>query len=193
MYLVINAFSQDRTKRNNANTKLVKITESRDRARYSKPTKAHSQSNKPINKPTKEETQQWIKEKIGSYAFNSDDGKIKNQYLILYEGQYIKIKNINYASGTDESFTTRIPVIDIEYISFAEKSDNYWLIINVKSSTIGYTFSNTTSTKYHLDGKYEMLLDKKFKDNDLPIRMKKAFSRLVELYGGKAVNTKEAY
>lgn len=155
---------------------------------------AYSQSKTSSTKPTKEETQQWIKEKIGSYAYNSDDGKIKNDYIVIYEGEFISIQNINYESGTGTAtYITRIPITDIEYISYSEKSSNYWLIINVKSNTIGYTFSKTTSTRYELEGKYEILLNKTFKDNDLPNRMKKAFSRLVEIYGGKPFNTKEVF
>jgi hypothetical protein len=154
---------------------------------------AHSQSNTSTKKPTKEETQQWIKEKIGSYAFNSDDGKTKNDYIVLYEGEFITIRNVNSGFGGTFTYITRIPITDIENISFVEKQTSYWLIINVKSKTLGYTFSNSTSTRYELEGRYEILLNKSFKDNDLPNRMKKAFSRLVEIYGGKPFNTKEVF
>lgn len=71
--------------------------------------------NSSIVKPSKEETQQWIKEKIGLYSYKSDEGTIKNDYIISYEDAYIWIKNINWDNMTGTTVLyTRIQITDIE-------------------------------------------------------------------------------
>lgn len=143
-------------------------------------------------KPTLEETQQWIKEKLSSYSYNSDDGEVKNDYSIFFDDKDIIIKNthwnVNYGYINED---TRISIVDIDYISSLEKTYNVWLTITLKYGKKPTTYFN--NDKIDGDREYNFLLDKSFKENNLPERIKKAFAILIELYGGKSASIDEPF
>jgi hypothetical protein len=162
-------------------------------------TKSNSNKNTKLSKektlqPSKEATQQWIKEKIYSYSYRGND--IKYNFTITYDGNDIIIQDFQWDKILgDMNCTNRFPVIDIDFISFNEKAHVYWLNIVMKEG-------KETSLMCRYDGENEILkpdrtvtiiLDISFKNNDLPERMTKAFKRLIELYGGKKATTKETF
>lgn len=162
-------------------------------------TKSNSKNNTKLSKeitqqPSKEATQQWIKEKIYSYSYKSND--IKYNFTITYDDIDIIIQDFEWDKTLgDINCTNRFPVIDIDFISFKEEMNVYWLNIVMKEG-------KETSLMCRYDGKNTILkpgrtvtiaLDKSFKNNDLPERMTKAFKRLIELYGGKKATNKETF
>ena len=150
---------------------------------------AFSQTAKKL-KPNKIETEQWIKEKLNSYPYNNYKG-ISNNYSINFENNNMLIVNDSRVQGEILVDKTKIKILDIDYISIINKENNVWLVIMLKSNKFEETTFN--DELINANGKYEFILSKDFNNNDLPERMKKAFNRLLELYGGNSNANKETY
>jgi hypothetical protein len=148
--------------------------------------------NKSEVKPTKLETEQWIKEKIASNSY--DGGDTKHNYSIYFEAGEIVIKDQLWMSITGfMNLSTRFRIADLDYLSMAQKTDNVWLTLHLQSGKIAYQLCEGMPDKIDIEGTYDFILNKSFLNENLPERMKKAFSRLMELNGGKALVLKEAY
>jgi hypothetical protein len=145
---------------------------------------------KTTTEPSKEETQQWIKEKINSYSFT--DETMKYNYKISFEGNDIIVEDGVWLKIIGNANCYRKNTItDIDYISFRENESNFWFILNLKNGTKAPTIcDNETITT---SDQTVFILDKSFKNGDLPQRMTRAFKRLIELYGGKKTTKKEAF
>lgn len=148
-------------------------------------------SNNPNVKPSKLETQQWIKEKISSYSYNTDSD-IKYNYRISFEGNDMIIEDGAWLKQIGESNCSRkLSVIDIDFITFREQESTFHLTINIKEGKkIPIICNNETIGN---SDPVTIILEKSFKNDNLPERMTKAFKRLVELYGGKKATNKEAF
>lgn len=154
-------------------------------------------------KPTLVETQQWIKDKIESFPFIAAEGNFTNNYTIEYsENKFILKDKCYYGEtlGTIDQYASII-LPDIQSVVIKENGDNIILVIKVKEGKVinckgaskskiapGET-NNSTFTVTELT----IHLSMKFGNDNLPDRMKKAFSRLIELSGGKPTYVKEAY
>lgn len=148
-------------------------------------------SNNPNVKPSKQETQEWISQKIKIYSYEGQHSK--EIYNISFEKEDVIIEHNAWAEifNTTIKCVVKIHIADIEYISFKEYETNLWMSINlIKGKELFSICDNGKSTS---DSITYILLDKTFKNDDLPERMNKAFKRLVELYGGKKATNKEVF
>lgn len=137
---------------------------------------------------TKKETEDWIKEKITTYG----GGDNPNRYFVNYLHYKAAQDSMHTMQILDGYMTTPfcyfIRINKISRIVFMDKGENYWMYI--------YTEGNNAMSCMIEKGRKELIdeqwknhaiviLNKNFKENNLPERMKKAFKRLVELYGGQ--------
>ena len=142
-----------------------------------------------VKKPTKLETQNWIIEKMRSYGYS--EGTTSNHYSIEFVGTTIEIRNrLVHELGNLNSLDV-FNIADIDYIYFSENNEIFGFKIKLKPGKIKTTYYNGELQKSN--DVFEFELNMSFKENNLPERTKKAFSRLVELYGGKPIIVKEAY
>lgn len=134
---------------------------------------------------TKEETQDWISEKISYYSY-SDDIEVFHDYSITFDKSNIILKDNFRAKigGNDNSFviTFIIPIKDLHKIRFEAQQHNVWLHLKTKSNSIEYFVNNNSNKK--IINKVEIILEKSFFENDMKNRMDKAFTNLIKLYGG---------
>jgi hypothetical protein len=135
------------------------------------------------NSQTKEETQDWISEKINYFSY-SDDIQVFYNYTISYDQTNMIIKSncktkISGFNSTSE-ISYHIPIKDLYKIRFETKQNNVWLYLKTKSESIKI-FSEIN---YEMTNNVEILLEKSFLENDMRNRMEKAFTHLIKLYGG---------
>lgn len=142
--------------------------------------------------PTGEETQRWIAEKIAAYGHGS------NRYKVGFgapDGVVTTPAEMWFQASSWHSFTGevvclgQVDVREIAYISFTNYSDAVWLNLVLKSS---HPNSWDDCDKIESNGRCSFILRRQFNDDGLPDRIKRAFSRLVELQGGKLA-TEEPY
>jgi hypothetical protein len=138
---------------------------------------------------TKEETQEWISEKINYYSY-SDDVKVFHNYTITYDESNMIIKSncrtvIGNGSGTgtgaDRLDSTSdiiyyVPIKDLYKIRFESKLFNVWLYLKTKTNSIKVNNEVTNHV--------EILLGRSVLQDDMTNRMDKAFTNLIKLYGG---------
>lgn len=141
---------------------------------------------------TKQETQDWIKEKINYYSY-SDDHTVFNDYTVSYEDENMILKN-NLKSkigGITQTMvlTYIIPIKDLNKIRFENKGENVWLYLKTKSGNTIRTKADFESD-YNLTNSVEILLESSFSQNDMQNRMNKAFINLIKLYGGQITTEK---
>lgn len=147
--------------------------------------------NEKNDEPSLEETQQWIKEKIESFSYSSSE--IRYDYTITFDEKRMIIKSPSWIKGMgNANERSTIEVADIIYISTREYDETIWLIIALKEGKKATTFFDNEWFERE-DSKYILVLDKAFNESNLPARMKKAFERLVELYGGKTSSSDEPF
>jgi hypothetical protein len=142
------------------------------------------------SKPTKSETENWIKEKIRTHS--RDDGDTKDDYILTFEDSNIIIVNNHWGETygkIKEQITFKMS--DIDFISITDKSACVWLKIFLKSGKTYTLYMNGEAQGN--ESSYQITLNKAFNENNLPERMKKAFSRLIELNGGTPSDIKEPY
>ncbi len=131
-----------------------------------------------------EETENWIKEKIEEHPFNSIDGKTKNSYDIKFDQTDLIIINDHWTDTYGKLVIyNRIKLKEIDHISIIEKDHNVWLTIKLIPGAKEWTMVNLKTMES--DGETEILLNKSFLDENMKVRMKKAFAWLIELHGGK--------
>lgn len=138
-------------------------------------------------KPSLEETQKWIKQKIEDYANVDKDVFYKHE--VQFNNSIMEIEiTLTYSTGI-ESNTISFDVKDVENISVIEKYYNVWLEIIIKEGgKINCLYEPKSK-----DNKVSVLLNKSFLENNLPERFKKAFNNLIELNGGTPINYKESF
>jgi len=138
---------------------------------------------------TKEETQEWISEKINYYSY-SDDVKVFHNYTITYDESNMIIKSncrtvIGNVSGTgtgaDRLDSTSdiiyyVPIKDLYKIRFESKLFNVWLYLKTKTNSIKVNNEVTNHV--------EILLGRSVLQDDMTNRMDNAFTNLIKLYGG---------
>lgn len=138
---------------------------------------------------TKEETQEWISEKINYYSY-SDDVKVFHNYTITFDESNMIIKSnckigtgmgSGTGTGTDSLNTTSdifyyVPIKDLFKIRFESKAFNVWLYLKTKTNSIKVNNEVTNHV--------EILLERSILQDDMTNRMDKAFTNLIRLYGG---------
>jgi hypothetical protein len=143
---------------------------------------------------TKEETQEWISEKINYYSY-SDDVKVFHNYTITYDESNMIIKSncrtvTGMGSGTGtgtraESLDSEsdiiyyIPIKDLYKIRFESKAFNVWLYLKTKTNSI-----KVDKVVNEMTNHVEILLERSILQDDMTNRMDKAFTNLIKLYGG---------
>ena len=138
---------------------------------------------------TKEETQEWISEKINYYSY-SDDVKVFHNYTITYDESNMIIKSncktetgmgSGTGTGADKLDSTSdiiyyVPIKDLFKIRFESKAFNVWLYLKTKTNSIKVNNEVTNHV--------EILLERSILQDDMTNRMDKAFTNLIRLYGG---------
>lgn len=149
---------------------------------------------------SKEETQEWIAQKIYFYSFK--DASSVNAYKLRFENSQIIINNLfkRTLPNTEETYvvTYQVPINDILSIKFEDKEKNIWMIIETKSGeeTIKYIpplfvkkkknahtlYYELPASKVRKLSKIELLLSKSIEEENLKARLQEAFDHLVNLY-----------
>jgi hypothetical protein len=138
---------------------------------------------------TKEETQEWISEKINYYSY-SDDVKVFHNYTITYDESNMIINSncrtvtgmgSGTGTGADRLDSTSdiiyyVPIKDLYKIRFESKVFNVWLYLKTKTNSIKVNNEMTNHV--------EILLEKSVLEDDMTNRMDNAFTNLIKLYGG---------
>ena len=138
---------------------------------------------------TKKETEDWIKEKITTYG----GGNNPNRYVVNYLHHKAAQDSVHTMQLLDSYMTTPfcdfIKIDKISKIIFMDKGENYWMYIYTEGDHIMSCMVEENGKKL-IDKQWRhqsiVILNKSFKENNLPERMKKAFKRLVELYEVKS-------
>jgi hypothetical protein len=128
-------------------------------------------------KPTKKETQKFITQTIKEHSYCSKEDGIINKFIVSFNDTAIVIYNFKGAT----TYYTTFKVADIDTFSIAEKDFNVWLILLLKPGKKETTFFNSTPMNKPL-GLYEILLNKTFLRDDLPVKMGEAFNNLMRFY-----------
>ena len=150
-----------------------------------------SQEDSNSSNPSKEETQQWIKEKIAIHAF--DNGHTAHNYYISFDENNLIVNHKLWddITGTTTTSYERVSINDIDYIYTSEKISTIWLIIKLKTGKT--KISSYENENGDVDEKLIFILNKNFKNDNLPERLKKAFAYLVEVHTGKKNTVKETF
>lgn len=149
-------------------------------------TSTFAQEKKPT--PSKEETQQWIIEKIRQYSYESIEGDVIHKYGISYKDDILFIDQktqMILPQGTQELHGIKeVPIKQIESFSFKDKSTNYWLTINMKDGA-NVIISKFDGLPTELKSSVEIILSKSLDSENLKERMLKALNYLVEIHTEK--------
>tara|TARA_B110000908_G_C10013602_1_gene339705 strand:- start:95 stop:544 length:450 start_codon:yes stop_codon:yes gene_type:complete len=139
---------------------------------------------------TKSETENWIKQKIENYAYQSPG--IYYEYNVEYQDGNIWIGHEVHMVGLFKLYTADvIPINKIGYVKFEEKEDNAWLTIStVNMQKVITSIDLETKQKQYLN-KVEIILSKSILNENYPTRIKSAFDKLIEYNGGNSL--KEAF
>jgi len=133
-----------------------------------------------------QETIEWINSKFVEHQFESEGTK-----QVQYFDSVREIKGNYYLAGTHIQETTKpwgfsraffIPLNKINNIEFVENQNNYWLEIKIKNSEDAILITkgdDNWSKKENIS----FMLDKSLDDDNLRLRLTKAFEYLMELYG----------
>jgi hypothetical protein len=139
---------------------------------------------------TKDETQNWIKEKIEQYAYTSID--VKHEHTIKYQDDAIWIgKKVLFSFGPGVPSIYTIPIKDISTIRFIEKESTIFLKIQTKGNKLSIVDYNIVTEKEDFQSSLELVMSKDIKNNNLQNRLIKSFNHLIKLSGGTI--TKEVF
>ena len=142
--------------------------------------------------PSKEETQQWISQKILQFGLDLKD--TKHTYKLTFMDDFLIIDHtttmisVNGNSGLHA--IKMIPIKKIQSIYFSEKTSSYWLTIALKNNeaAISVTYDGLPKKMY---SSTDFILSKSIDSDNMKDRLSKALNHLVELYGGTP--TKEVF
>lgn len=145
---------------------------------------SYSQSKKTnINTTSKAETEALIKNKIETYAYESNNGKISYKYKLKFVQGILDIYETLNFQGVIMENAIELPLAQISSILIEEKEDTIWLTIKIRDNKPLITTFDEKMKETHSD-KCTILLKKSFMDSDLVTRITKAFNHLIKLNGG---------
>ena len=147
--------------------------------------------------PTLEETQAWIVDKIVSYTWNGNGASHSYKVVFNQVGDpsactmETEHRQSSRSPLRSEKYYSTIHIADIVNVSFTRKQSNTWMVITLKEdwaplSNIDWNYNTTERT-------ISYILRNEINDDDLPNRMRKAFSAMVGMCGGRPFFSKEAY
>jgi hypothetical protein len=149
---------------------------------------------------SKEETEDWIKEKIEMYGLNNSD--IRHSHTIEFKDENVNDSlqrtmfinhdlDVFFSNGdnSNQKYTYSIQLNQIGLISFKYNKSNIWLNINCvdNNDCVSQTHFGTYSTDNELKNSITFILSKSIENEDLPNRLKKAFHHLITINGGEVV------
>jgi hypothetical protein len=137
-------------------------------------------------KPTIDQTEQWIAEKISEYAYVSEG--VYNIYELKFPIYVTGVRSgllqwVYRSPGvySEQRSWGTINISDISKISFRKYQHNVWLTIHLKPG-----FDRTTNSPNVIENNAsaDFILSNEILKNDMINRLNKAFSDLVKYYGG---------
>lgn len=139
---------------------------------------------------SKADTEEWIKAQIQDYHARDKYGY--NNYQILFDKGYLIVIRPTIKGGSYE----KIPLKSINQVSVMyfkrEEYEGYEIKFRCKSSEKCVESGLSENGEYIPSGNNlsvaDILFDVSFKNDNLPIRMKKAIKHLIELNGGKLIS-----
>ncbi|TCC99101.1 hypothetical protein EZ449_21485 [Pedobacter frigidisoli] len=133
------------------------------------------------------ETKSWIANKIPTLEYSNQD--IRYDYTITFTDKTLNIsENIKtYFQGQESiiNTTTNVPISQIGYLTFDEKSNTVWLTVKAKDNL--KVFSKELDGKESLTNECIMIFSKLILKDDLQNRLRKAFNNLIIKSGGKVI------
>lgn len=140
--------------------------------------------------PTLKETEAWIVGKIEDYTYK-EDGTM-NSYKVWFVKGLMQFRYRTGAGHLSFEDVGTINISDISHISYTQYEMTVWLNIHLKANRDPDLNTNAFRT-INDDGRLSFILRKQFNAEDLPNRMRNAFSKLVEMNGGQMLKSNEPY
>lgn len=135
-------------------------------------------------KPSLDETQKWLNEKINGFSYDSEDAKYN--YTIDFSKGIMTVRDKNTFTSPfrthDNTYTCNLT--DIDFFTFKEKPYNIWLTFKMKEGK--YETRIMDGEKFQSFGEINILLSKSIKNDNLMERIRKALNRIFELNGIEA-------
>lgn len=132
-------------------------------------------------KPTQDETQKWLNEKINGYSYDSEDAKYN--YTIDFSKGIMTVRDKNTFTSPfrthDNTYSCNLA--DIDFFTFKAKPYNIWLTFKMKEGK--YETRIMDGEKFQSFGEINILLNKTIKNDNLMERIRKALNRIFELNG----------
>lgn len=149
--------------------------------------------------PTQHETEQWIIDKLLSHVSNIGD--TYHGYRFYFESygesnskdRMMKIEHTQYSgiSMVDGTFRSQVHVADIMNVTFVRKNKGTWMTISLMENVGPETcVRNEFVTNKRV---VNVILNNSVNEDDLPNRLRKAFSALVQMSGGAPFYVDEPY
>ena len=133
------------------------------------------------SKPTLEESQRWLNEKINGYSYDSEDAKYN--YTIDFSKGVMTVRDKNTFTSPfrthDNTYSCNLT--DIDFFTFKEKAYNVWLTFKMKEGKFETRIMD--GEKFQSFGEINILLNKSVKNDNLIERITKAINRILELNG----------
>lgn len=143
---------------------------------------SYAQENK--SSPSKEETQQWITQKILQFGLDTKD--TKQIYKLTFKDDIIIIDHtttlISINGNSELHAIKKIPIKKIQSFYFSEKSSSYWLTFNMinNEASISVEYDELPIKMY---SSTDLILSKNIQSDNMKDRLLKALNHLLELYG----------
>lgn len=132
-------------------------------------------------KPSQEETQRWLNEKINGFSYDSESAKY-NYTVDFSNGKFtVREKNIFSDPVRTHNNIHSCNLADIDFFTFKEKANNIWLTFKMKEGK--YEANIMDGEKFQSFGEINILLNKSIKKDNLIDRTTKALNRIFELNG----------
>ncbi len=146
---------------------------------------------------SKNETQDWIKEKLQGLSYTAEDSKggyVKHTYRVSFNDCKMDLTEVldTYISGVSVlvTFITEIPIKDLAKLNFTNTDNGVTFFFRTKTSdNIKETVVELNKTTFISEKEYRF--NKSAQNDNLPTRLTKAFNNLVKLCGGQV--TKEVF
>lgn len=132
-------------------------------------------------KPSQQETQRWLNEKLTELSYNSDGAKYN--YTIAFSNGIMTIEDNNIFSEPLRSHKNihSCNLSDIDSFVFKEKQNNIWLTFKMKQGK--YETNIMDGERFRSFGEINILLSKAIKNGNLIQRVTNAINRIFELNG----------
>ncbi|SRR6266542_1684486 len=133
------------------------------------------------SKPTLEESQRWLNEKINGLSYDSEDAKYN--YTIDFSKGVMTVRDKTTFTSPfrthDNTYSCNFT--DIDFFTFKEKSYNVWLTFKMKEGK--YETRIMDGEKFQSFGEINILLNRSVKNDNLIERITKAINRILEFNG----------